>query len=58
MPKFIYVFSKEGRDSLLALQYELLKSDEDKHIFVFLNNERQDFSYDNLPHAFSDTLTF
>jgi len=58
MPKFIYVFSKEGRDSLLALQYELLKSDEDKHIFVFLNNERQDFSCDNLAHALSDTLTF
>lgn len=32
---FIYVFSDEGRDILLARQYELLKSDEAKHIYVF-----------------------
>lgn len=58
MGSFIYVFSIEGRDKLLAMQYELLKSDEEKHVFVFLNKERQNFSCDGIPWAMSDTLTF
>lgn len=58
MPNFIYVFSEEGRDRLLSLQYEMLKCDEEKHIFVFLNKERQDFSCEAFKFALSDTLTF
>lgn len=58
MNTFIYVFSDEGRDKLIALQYELLKYDEEKHISVFLNKERQYFSDDEFPYALSDTLTF
>lgn len=58
MGAFIYVFSDEGRDKLLALQYELLKYDEEKHIAVFLNKERQCFAGGDFPYALSDTLTF
>lgn len=58
MGNFIYVFSIEGRDKLLAMQYELLKSDDAKHTFVFLNNGRQDFSFDGIKCAISNTLTF
>ena len=42
MGNFIYVFSVESRDKLIAMQYALLKSDEARHVFVFLNKERQD----------------
>lgn len=55
---FIYVFSDEGRDILLARQYELLKSDENKHIYVFVNNGEQNFACDGVPYALSNTLTF
>ena len=55
---FIYVFSDEGRDILLARQYELLKSDEAKHIYVFVNKDEQDFACDGVPYALSNTLTF
>ena len=55
---FIYVFDEESRDKLLSLQYKLLKSDEQNHIFVFLNEERQDFSCNNIRFALSETLTF
>ena len=55
---FIYAFNEEGRDKLLALQYELLKCDEQNHIFVFLNKKRQDFSCNDFKFALSDTLTF
>lgn len=58
MTGFIYVFSDEGRDILLARQYELLKSDENKHIYVFVNNGEQNFACDGVPYALSNTLTF
>ena len=58
MGSFLYVFSLDGRDKLLSMQYELLKSDDAKCIFVFLNKGRQNFSCDGIPWAISDTLTF
>lgn len=58
MNGFIYVFSDEGRDILLSRQYELLKSDNDKHIYVFVNNDKQSFACDGFPYALSNTLTF
>lgn len=58
MNGFIYVFSDEGRDVLLSQQYELLKSDNAKHIYVFVNKGDQNFACDGVPYAQSDTLTF
>lgn len=58
MNGFIYVFSDEGRDVLLSQRYELLKSDNAKHIYVFVNKGNQNFACDGVPYALSDTLTF
>jgi len=58
MSNFIYVFSAEWKEALLALNYQLLKSNEEKSIFVFLNKEQQQFSSRDIPHALSDMLTF
>lgn len=58
MNGFIYVFSDEGRDVLLSQRYELLKSDNAKHIYVFVNKGDQNFACDGVPYALSDTLTF
>lgn len=58
MSNFIYVFDEEGRDRLLSLQYEMLKCDNEKRIYVFLNKERQDFAANEFRYALSDTLTF
>lgn len=58
MANFIYVFGAESRDRLIALQYELLRADEENHIYVFLNKECQSFSCDDIKFAMSDTLTF
>lgn len=58
MTGFIYIFSDEGRDILLARRYELLKSDESKHIYVFVNKDDQNFACDGLSYALSNTLTF
>ena len=58
MNGFIYVFSDEGRDVLLSQRYELLKSDNAKHIYVFVNKDDQNFACDGVPYALSDTLTF
>ena len=58
MGTFIYVFSAAGRDRLLALQYEMLKSDEERQIFVFVNKEQQYFADGDFPYALTNTLTF
>jgi len=58
MNGFIYVFSEEGRDIFLSRQYELLKSDDAKHIYVFVNKGEQNFACDGVPYALSNTLTF
>lgn len=58
MTGFIYVFSDEGKDILLARQYELLRSDESKHIHIFVNKDEQNFVCDGVPYALSNTLTF
>lgn len=55
---FIYVFSDEGRDVLLSRQYELLKSDNDRHVYVFVNKDGQNFACDGLSYVLSNTLTF
>ncbi len=58
MSNFIYVFSEMGRDKLLSLQYKILKCDENKSVYIFLNKEHQDFSCNDFKFALSDTLTF
>lgn len=58
MNAFIYVFGKEGRDILLSKHYELLKSDDAKQIYVFVNKREQNFACDDMTYALSDTLTF
>lgn len=58
MPNFIYVFSEESKDALLLMKYELLKSDEQKHIYIFINKDRRDFACADISYALSDTLTF
>ncbi len=58
MNSFVYVFSDEGRDTLLSRQYQLLKSDEKKHIYIFVNKDQQNFVCHGVPYALSNTLTF
>lgn len=58
MAKFIYVFDEKGRDALLAQNYEMLKCNEQKHIYVFINQERQTFAQEDFKYALSDVLTF
>jgi len=55
---FIYVFDVDARDTLLSMKYELLKSDDDKKIYVFVNKDRRDFSCAKTGYVLSDTLTF
>lgn len=56
--QFIYVFSKEDKDTLERLGYELVKTNRDGKVFVFCNKDQQ--NYDNLPvnGVFSNMLTF
>ncbi len=58
MENFIYVFSEDAYEKLTRLQYKLVKSDFEKGVFVFLNDEQQKFSAEDFKFALSDTLTF
>lgn len=58
MGSFIYVTNIEAKDTLLACGYNLLKSNEEKNIYVFENKSEQCFSLKPSEYVFSDTLTF
>lgn len=58
MEKFIYVFSKSVRDSLLAANYTLLKSDEQNEVYVFANQMDMTFALADISFVRSNTLTF
>ena len=55
--RFIYVFSREERDTLLANGYAMLKNDENKNTYIFANKGDADFDLsDKTRYALSDTL--
>lgn len=56
--KFIYVFSEDSKDKLVAEKYHLLKADEHRKIYVFENKESLVFSRSDFLYILSDTLTF
>ena len=57
MPKFIYVFHKDDRDELLASGYELLKQDEERNIYIFVNQgEEQKFGKLKMPLVTTDVF--
>jgi hypothetical protein len=58
MEKFLYVFSKSARDSLLAANYTLLKSDEQNEVYVFANQIDMTFDLADISFIRSNTLTF
>lgn len=58
MEKFLYVFSKSARDSLLAANYTLLKSDEQNEVYVFANQMDMTFDLADISFIRSNTLTF
>lgn len=58
MNKFIYVFSKPDRDWLMNHGYIMFQSNEDKDVYVFINDGKMDFSNQEIRFALSDTLSF
>jgi hypothetical protein len=58
MSKFIYVFNENDKNKMLELNYEMVKGDKDKHIYVFLNAEQLNFAIGEIKFALSDVLTF
>lgn len=58
MEHFLYVFSEQERNALLAMDYILIKSDEMKHIYVFENRAELHFDLNEINAIPSDTLTF
>lgn len=58
MYKFIYVFTKETSDALIAQGFNLVKSDEKNNVYVFENNPTLKFAFSKKDFVFSNTLTF
>mgnify|MGYP000088811065 CR=1 FL=1 len=58
MDKFIYVFSKLDRDWLINHGYTMFQSNENKDMYVFINDGRMDFSNQEIRFALSNTLSF
>lgn len=58
MGRFIYAFKKSDKEQLIANGFALIKSDDQKNIYVFENNSKQCFSLNELQIVYSDTMTF
>lgn len=58
MPRFIYVFTCEDRDTLINSGYALLKSNDKDQIYVFENSNELKFEMNDMELVFSDVLTF
>lgn len=56
--RFIYVFSKEDKEKLEKLGYELMKKCGDGDIYVFHNKDQTNFESLPVNGVFSNTLTF
>lgn len=55
---FLYVMDTESRDKLLNLGFELLKENDKKTVWVFVNKLDQTFDVVDVPCVVSDVLTF
>lgn len=58
MSRFIYVFSKNDRDTLSANGYNLLKSNDTDEIYVFENKAELKFEFSDMERVYSDVMTF
>lgn len=58
MEKFLYVFSKDNRDLLIAAGYTLLKSDDKNDLYVFVNQANLIFDLADINFVRSNVLTF
>lgn len=58
MDKFIYVFTEDARDRLLADGHEMIKKDDQNNIFIFINDGKMDFSLNEVSFISSDSLSF
>lgn len=56
--RFIYAFDDETKNHLLEKNYNLIKSDETKKIYVFENNTSLTFDMVGMTCVYSDILTF
>lgn len=56
---FIYVFSKEARDELIARGLQIMKEDNTNERYIFLaNSDKLFFSDFKYNYALSEVLTF
>lgn len=55
---FLYVMDIESRDKLLQLGFELLKENNKKTVWVFVNKPNQKIDLVVVPCVVSDVLTF
>ena len=58
MYKFIYVFDKETSDAMVEQGLTLIKSDDDKKVYVFENKPEMTFNFSKKDFVYSNTLTF
>lgn len=58
MYRFIYVFDKDTADALVAQGFTLIKSDDEKKIYVFENSPTIKPRFSKKDLVFSNMLTF
>ena len=52
------MFDADAKNKLLAMQFMMLKSDDKNNVYIFVNDDNENFAVDDIPYMISDTLTF
>lgn len=55
---FIYVFSTEDMEKMLAAGYSLMKADEKNNMYIFADSDGMSFDLSDMCFVRSNTLTF
>lgn len=55
---FVYVFSDKDRDELISRGFQLLKSDENEHVYIFDLDGAKFDDEQGIVFALSNTLSF
>ena len=56
--QFIYVFSRQDRDTLLRAGFLMLREDEPNCVFVFKTDDRLSYALTEMSYIRSDSMSF
>ena len=58
MYSFVYVFTEDDKNQMLASGYQLVRADESRKLFIFENRSNLTFDKKAVKYVYSNSLVF